>query len=846
VAARQQQGRPPLVRRADYRPPDWLVPDVALDFDISRERVRVRSRLQVVRNGAHQAPLRLDGVGLKLVSLKVDGKPASHRLDKAGLTVRVGTDSAVVEIVADLTLDAAAGKGLWESGQVLRSQCEPDGFRRIAFFPDRPDVLARFRVRVEAERALYPVLLCNGNRTGDGKLESGRHWASWDDPHPKPAYLFALVAGNLAAARDRFVTRSGRHVDLALWTPDPADLPRTALAMAALKEAMAWDETVFGREYDLEAYHMVALPDFTFGAMENKGLVLFNSQMIFADATTSTDAEQDAVAAVVAHEYLHNWSGNRVTLRDWFEMALKEGFTVFRDQLFCEQRGDPAVKRIEDVRAFRAGQSESPPRPESYADPAELLSAAVYAKGAEIFRMLRTVVGEAAFRAGCDLYFERHDGQATRCEDFVTALAAASGQDLSAFLAWFGEPRTPRVTATLHWDAEAKQARLTLTQGKTALPIPLATAMFADNGTKLAERLLLLANAGVEFVFDDIDRPPLLSINRGFSAPVVVEVARTPEELSRLAAIDDDPFARWGALQDLMLRAVTESMAGRDASLAVIEAVSATFADPALSTGFKAEAVSLPTVQTIMTTIDQADPENIFTARETLRQAFGRALERQWRAAPADQEDNKGARRLRGVALDYLMASGAADAPALALRQFETAETMTDRDTALRALADSDAPERATALAAFHARYRGEPALLDRWFTVQALSTRADTVTAVPKLLAHPDFTLAHPTRLWALVGAFTGNPRGFHDPSGRGYAFVADVARATDRLNGQAAARLLAPLTRWDRLEPKRAALMRAALERVRSDPAISAALRDQAAESLARPAGAGSTAIS
>ncbi|HEY7811055.1 MAG TPA: aminopeptidase N [Allosphingosinicella sp.] len=842
MAHRQQQARPPAVRRADYRPPNWLVPEVELAFDISAERVRVRSRLQLVRNGAHAAPLRLDGVGLKLVSLLVDGKPASHKLDKAGLTVRVGAESAVVEIVADLTLDAAAGKGLWESGGVLRSQCEPDGFRRIAFFPDRPDVLSRFRVRVEADRAAYPVLLCNGNRTGQGELEGGRHWLSWDDPHPKPAYLFALVAGHLAAARDRFVARSGSSVDLALWTPDPADLPRTGLAMAALKEAMAWDEGAFGREYELDAYHMVALPDFTFGAMENKGLVLFNSQMILADPTTSTDAEQDAVAAVVAHEYLHNWSGNRVTLRDWFEMALKEGFTVLRDQLFCESRGDAAVKRIEDVRAVRAGQSEGPPRPECYADPAELLSAAVYAKGAEIFRMLRTVVGETAFRAGCDLYFARHDGQAARCEDFVAALEEGSGQDLSAFLAWFGEARTPRVSAALHWDAEAKQARLALSQHDTALPIPLVTALFAEDGNKLAGRLLLLNGGEAQFVFDGVDKAPLLSINRGFSAPVVLEIEQAPETLARLAAVDDDPVARWDALQALMLRSV------QDANLArvVIEAVAATLAEPPLSKGFKAEAVSLPSLRAIVAATDQADPEALFAERERLRQAIGRALEPQWRAAQADREDGKAARRLRGVALDYLMASGAADAPALALRQFETAGTMTDRDSALRALADSDAPERVTALAAYHLRYRSEPALLDRWFTVQAFSARADTVTAVPKLLAHPDFTVAHPTRLWALVGAFTTNPRGFHHASGRGYLFVADVARATDRLNGQAAARLLAPLTRGHRLEPGRAALMRVALERVRSDPAVSAALRDQAAESLAQPAGAGSTTIS
>jgi aminopeptidase N len=844
VAKRQQQARALVVRRADYRPPDWLVPEVALDFDISAERVRVRSRLQVVRNGAHAAPLRLDGVGLKLVSLLVDGKPASHKLDKAGLTVRVGAGSAVVEIVADLALDAAAGKGLWVSGGVLRSQCEPDGFRRIAFFPDRPDVLSRFQVRVEADRAAYPVLLCNGNRAGEGELDGGRHWTSWHDPHPKPAYLFALVAGPLAAARDRFVTRSGTAVDLALWTPDPADLPRTGLAMAALKEAMTWDEEAFGREYDLDAYHMVALPDFTFGAMENKGLVLFNSQMILADPATSTDAEQDAVAAVVAHEYLHNWSGNRVTLRDWFEMALKEGFTVFRDQLFCEARGDPAVKRIEDVRAVRAGPfaERRAPRPESYSDPAELLTASVYAKGAEIFRILRTCVGAAAFRTGCELYFARHDGQAARCEDFIAALEEASGQHLSAFLAWFGEARTPRVSAALHWDAEAKQARLALSQQGTALPIPLATALFAEDGTKLAERLLLLNGGEAEFVFEGVGQPPSLSINRGFSAPVVLEIEQAPEALARLAAVDDDPVARWDAMQALMLRAMPH--AGLEQ--VVIEAVAATLADPTLSKGFKAEAVSLPSLQAIVARSDQADPETLFAARERLRQAIGRALEPQWRATQADREDGKAVRRLRGVALDYLMASGAADGPALALRQFQTAETMTDRDSALRALADSDAPERVAALAAYHQRYRSEPALLDRWFTVQALSARADTVTAVPKLLAHPDFTVAHPTRLWALVGAFTTNPRGFHHASGRGYLFVADVARATDRLNGQAAARLLAPLTRWQRLEPNRAALMRVALERVRSDPAVSAALHDQAAESLAQPAGAGSTMIS
>ena len=850
---------PVAIRREDYRPPEWQVPEISLDFDLGPERTRVRSQLRVERTaGAEGSPIRLNGDGLTLVSATVDGGEAKWRMEGGDLLIELDGPAHLLEIVTEISPRANSRlMGLYESGGILCTQCEAEGFRRITFFPDRPDVLSRFRVKMTADKGLYPVLLANGDPVAAGELANGRHWAEWHDPFPKPCYLFALVAGDLKANRDLFVTRSGKEVQLGIWVREP-DLPRTVHAMESLKSAMAWDEKVYGREYDLDVFNIVAVSDFNFGAMENKGLNIFNSRYILADPETATDADFDAIAAVVAHEYFHNWSGNRVTCRDWFQLSLKEGFTVFRDQGFSADMGSAAVKRIEDVRALRAAQFPEdagplahPVRPDSYIEIANFYTSTVYVKGAELIRMLHTLLGPETFRAGCDLYFDRHDGQAVTCEDFVKAMEDASGRDLAGFRLWYGQAGTPRVTASLGRDGD--QALLRLDQKvpptpgqpvKRPMPIPLRLALFGEkSGEKLEERLVVLETESQELRLDAAGERPILSINRGFSAPVIVETDRSRSDLSFLSAHDDDPFARYEAMQQLMLDTLLASVAGRESDhRPVVEAVRRTLTNNALDSAFVAEAVMLPSETFIGDHLQIVDPEAIRRSREALRRDLGRELEPLWRGAYAATSADrfeltpaaKGARRLRTVALNYLIASGAEDAAALARRQYDEADNMTLREGALAALVNSDAPEREGALSAFYDRWRDNPLVLDKWFTLQALSTRDDTVDRVTELTRHPDFTLANPNRVRSLIGAFAANQRALHHESGRGYRLIADTLLAADRINPQVAARLVPPLGRWRRFDEKRAALMRAELERIVATPGLSKDVFEQASKSL------------
>ena len=850
---------PVAIRREDYRPPDWLVPEISLDFDLDPEGTQVRTRLQVTRSpDAETAPLRLNGEGLKLLSLTVDGAETASRMDGGDLLVDLPGDAHMVELVTEISPRANSRlMGLYESGGILCTQCEAEGFRRITYFPDRPDVLSRFRVRMTADKTQFPVLLANGDLIDTGQLDDGRHWADWNDPFPKPCYLFALVAGDLVANRDVFITRSGKEVQLGIWVRE-VDLPRTAHAMAALKSAMDWDEKVYGREYDLGIFNIVAVSDFNFGAMENKGLNIFNSRYILADPETATDADYDAIASVVAHEYFHNWSGNRVTCRDWFQLSLKEGFTVFRDQGFSADTGSAAVKRIEDVRALRAAQFPEdagplahPVRPDSYMEISNFYTSTVYVKGAELIRMLHTLLGPETFRAGSDLYFERHDGQAVTCEDFVRAMEDASGRDLTSFRLWYGQAGTPKVRASLSHDGEKALLRLEQkvppTPGqpvKRPMPIPLRLALFGEtSGEKIEERLLVLEAESEELRLDVSGERPILSINRGFSAPVIVETDRSLADLSFLSAHDDDPFARYEATQQLMLDTLLAAVAGQEIDHGpVIEAVRRTLTNNALDSAFVAEAVMLPSETFIGDHMKIVDPEAIRRCREDLRVALGRELEPLWRGAYAASAADrfeltpqaKGARRLRTVALNYLIASGAEDAPALARRQFDEADNMTLREGALAALVNSGSPEREGALAAFYDRWRDNPLVLDKWFTLQALSTRDDAVDQVIQLTGHPDFTLANPNRVRSLIGAFAANQRALHHESGRGYRLLADILLAADRINPQVAARLVPPLGRWRRFDDKRAALMRAELERIVATPGLSKDVFEQASKSL------------
>ncbi|HKT15415.1 MAG TPA: aminopeptidase N [Allosphingosinicella sp.] len=853
---------PAIVRREDYQPPAWRVPKIELDFDLDADRTIVTARLHVERNGIGVEPLRLDGESLELVSLSVDGRPAKYSYSDNVLTVSLKGRKAVIESVVAITPASNSQlMGLYESGGLLCTQCEAQGFRRITFFPDRPDVLSRYHVRMTADRARYPVLLANGDPVASGKLRGGRHWAEWDDPFPKPCYLFAMVAGDLVANTDRFVTRSGKDVDLGIWVR-ASDLSKTEHAMRSLKAAMAWDEKVYGREYDLAVFNVVAVSDFNFGAMENKGLNIFNSRYILADPDTATDADYDAVAGVVAHEYFHNWSGNRVTCRDWFQLSLKEGFTVFRDQQFSADQGSPAVKRIEDVRVLRASQFPEdagplahPVRPESYIEISNFYTATVYNKGAEIIRMIHAILGPEKFRAGTDLYFERHDGEAATCEDFVRAMEDAGGVDLARFRLWYTQAGTPRITASLHHAPGDGRAHLTLEQrvaptpgqsDKQPIVIPLNIALFGElTGEKLSERLIVLEEAAKEIVFDGIGERPILSINRDFSAPVIIDANRSSDDLAFLAADDDNPFARYEAIQQLMLDTLIAAIArGSGDHRPVIDAVRETLASETLDPAFVAEAVLLPTEAFVGDQLPVVDPEAIHAAHRSLRADLGRELEPQWRRAyTASSAANrfeyspaaKGARRLRTVALAFLAAAGTDDAAELAMRQFSNADNMTDRQGALKVLADGNAPERGDALAAFYRRYRDDPLVIDKWFTVQALSMRDDTAAAVEALAAHPDFTLLNPNRLRALVGSFATNQRALHHPSGRGYRFLADIILAVDKLNPQAAARLVPPLGRWRRFEPDRAKRMKSELERIVRSHGLSKDVYEQASKSLA-----------
>ncbi len=854
---------PVTIYRTDYAPPPWLVPVVRLDFALGLGETRVSAELQVARNpGGAGGPLVLCGDGLVADQVAVDGGHADWHMAGDDLVIDLGArDTATIAITT--RIDPSANSqlmGLYASNAMLCTQCEAQGFRRIMFHPDRPDVLSVYTVRMAGDAALFPVLLAGGNPVASGAGADGSHWAEWHDPWPKPSYLFALVAGDLVANRSQFTTASGKLVDLAIWVR-AGDVERTHHAMAALKASMAWDEQVYGREYDLDQFNIVAVSDFNMGAMENKGLNIFNSRYILADPDTATDADYDAIAAVVAHEYFHNWSGNRVTCRDWFQLSLKEGFTVYRDQCFSADHGSAAVKRIEDVRVLRAAQFPEdsgplahPIRPDSFQEISNFYTATVYNKGAEVIRMLATLLGPEQFRAGTDLYFARHDGQAATCEDFVLAMEAASGTDLGQFRRWYEQAGTPRLGLTVgddgagNWHVDIAQT-VPPTPGqadKVPMHLPLRLAAFAMDGagTSGGEQLIEVRAAVQRAALGRFAARPALSVNRGFSAPVVFELARAPGELAWLAAHDDDPFARYEAVQQLMLDQIVGELTGGAAdSDAVVAAVANLLADAAADPGFAAEAAVVPSEAFIGDQMLIVDPDAIRAARRALQAQLGRALDGQWRRwldAPAPAADDLspgavGRRRLAAAALTTLAAAGAADAAALAYARFAGAAGMTDRQAALAVLAHGDSAERTAALAEFYARYDGNALVIDKWFQLQAWSLRPDTPEVVAALAQHPAFSLANPNRVRSLYGAFSGNQAAFHRADGAGYRLLADLVIALDPKNPQTAARMIPPFGRWRRFDAARAALMQAELARILAAPGLSRDVQEQASKSLA-----------
>ncbi len=874
----QRDTAPAEVRREDYRPPAFLVDTVDLHFDLVPDSTTVRAQMALRRNPAHgdpAAPLHLDGEALTLLAIRLDGNELAATVAPDGsLTVASVPDAFTLETEVRIAPDKNTElSGLYVSGGNFFTQCEAEGFRRITFFPDRPDVMAKFTVTLVADRAACPVLLSNGNPDGTGEAEGGKHWARWVDPHPKPSYLFALVAGDLVAVRDHFTTRSGKPVDLGIWVRR-GDEDRCDHAMLALKTSMTWDEQVFGLEYDLDVFNIAAVSDFNMGAMENKGLNVFNTKYVLAKPETATDGDYQGIETVVAHEYFHNWTGNRVTCRDWFQLSLKEGLTVFRDQEFTADQGSRAVKRVADVRRLRAAQFPEddgplahPVRPDSYIAIDNFYTATVYQKGAEVVRMMHTLIGPENFRRGMDLYFARHDNDAVTIEDFVRALSDGSGADLSGFVEWYAQAGTPEVAVLDEYDADNRRYTLTLKQSTAAtpgqpekrpVPIPVAMGLLGPNGgelpTRLAgeiaahegERVLLLTEAEQQFVFEDVSVKPIPSLLRGFSAPV--KLSGVPRERFHfLAAHDTDPFVRWDSLQAYATEVILDAVAlGGEPELTdgLADAMAATLAKAHDDPAFAAEALALPSEAYIADQMPVADPDGIHTVRRAFRAAIGARLAEPLRATYEKLTDSGpyrvdgasiGRRALRNACLSYLAAAGG-EGIELAKAQFDEQGNMTDVLVALDALAASDNPYREAALSAFHALWRDDDLVLDKWFSIQAMSPRPETVAEVRILSRHPDFDLRNPNRVRALVGAFsTANQVRFHDASGEGYRFLADIVIALDASNGQTAARLINPLGAWRRQNFARQSLMRGELERVLATPKLSRGTFEKASKGLA-----------
>ncbi|HYF59297.1 MAG TPA: aminopeptidase N [Burkholderiaceae bacterium] len=868
--------QPVTVRRLDYTPPVHRIERIALRFELDPARTLVTATLEVRRrdDAPADAPLRLDGEALELVSAAIDGTPVpADRLHVEPDGLRIDGVPAAFVLTTVVAISPEANTeltGLYVSNGNFFTQCEAQGFRRITYFPDRPDVMSRYEVELVGDAARFPVLLSNGNLVDSGTLPGGRHFARWVDPYPKPCYLFALVAGTLVAREERLVTKSGRDALLQVWV-EPGQLDRTEHAMRSLVRSIRWDEERYGLELDLDRFMIVAVGDFNMGAMENKGLNIFNTKYVFAHPRIATDTDFANVESVVAHEYFHNWTGNRVTCRDWFQLTLKEGLTVFRDQEFsadmlaaacpdeASARSARAVKRIDDVRVLRgvqfaedAGPMAHPIRPDSYQAIDNFYTVTVYEKGAEVIRMLQTLVGREGFAKGLALYFERHDGQAVTCDDFVRAIADANGRDLGQFGRWYSQAGTPRLRAEHRFDAGARRWTLTLTQTCPPTPgqprklpfhVPVAVGLLGSDGRELMHAMLELVEPSQTFVFEGIDPAPgpdgrrfvVPSLLRDFSAPVVLEHETDDESLAFQLAHDTDPFNRWEASQRLAVSAILRTIGGAPAARAaapLAAALDAALADDALDPALREQLIGLPSEGFVAEQLPVVDPAALRAARNAVRDALGAALAGRLRATFDAMLDEgpyspdpvaAGRRGLRNAALGLMVEAGVPGADALAVERIARTDNMTDRLGALSALAMSRSPLREDALAAYATEFADEPLALDKWFMLQATMHRqpgdAPVVERVRRLMSHPAFSLRNPNKVRALLTAFCGgNLAEFHAADGSGYAFWVEQVLALDALNPQVAARLSRATDRWRKFDPARQSAMRAALERVRA----------------------------
>lgn len=869
--------QPVAIQRLDYQPPAWLISHTRLIFELDPLKTRVSSELSIRRNseggGAEGEGLILDGVDLDLQSVSVDGRELGdeeYTLSDTHLRIDNLPDQCTISIVTLINPTAnKALEGLYLSSGNFCTQCEAEGFRKITYYLDRPDVLSVFDVQIIADTQQCPVLLANGNQVKQAVLDDGRACVHWHDPHPKPSYLFALVAGDLVCIEDHFVTASGRSVLLQIYV-QAHNINLCDFAMKSLIASMRWDEEVYGLEYDLDRFMIVAVDDFNMGAMENKGLNIFNSRYVLADEQTATDSDFLGVEAVIAHEYFHNWTGNRITCRDWFQLSLKEGLTVFRDQCFSSDQHSATVKRIEDVRLLRdhqfaedAGPMAHPIRPDSYIEINNFYTLTVYEKGAEVIRMLHTLLGPVNWRRGMDLYVQRHDGTATTCDAFVDAMQAVSDVDLTQFRRWYSTAGTPELTITDGYDADTCRYWLRVKQhcpdtpgqsDKPPLHIPLVMGLLDDKGQELSLSigratdkgvLLDITDAEQTFYVDNVADKPVASLLRHFSAPVRMHHEVSDETLAFLMAKDTDAFNRWEAGQRLAQRVMLNHLNGHDGALdALTSAYGTILNDHTLDPAFKAEALTLPSLSTLADAVDVIDYQALAAAQDTVMAALARHHYEALKTLVCDGRTNDlalldplamGQRKLANTALITLSYLECERWEALALKQYQQASNMTDRVTALAMLCHLDSESREQSLADFHRKAQSSRLVMDKWFAVQATARRPQIIEDIKALLEHPDFDAGNPNRLRSVVGNFSSNnPLGFHAVSGLGYQLVADRVIATDAFNPQVASRMVSPLGRWQRMNTAQQNMMKAQLERILSSGNLSPDVYEQVSKSL------------
>ncbi|MEP9371040.1 aminopeptidase N [Mesorhizobium sp. KR1-2] len=874
-----------VFRLEDYRPSDYLIPSTALSFKLSREKTIVVAELTIERRDgvAGNPPLVLDGDGLTLRRVEIDGKPldaSAYRATPDELAITAPPKADRFRLLIETEIDPSRNQalmGLYRSNGVYCTQCEAEGFRRITYFLDRPDILSVYTVRIEAQRDEAPLLLSNGNPGERGDLADGWHYAVWHDPFPKPSYLFALVAGDLGRVGDSFVTASGRTVELGIYVEHGKER-LAAYAMDALKRSMSWDEEVFGREYDLDVFNIVAVSDFNMGAMENKGLNIFNDKYVLADEETATDTDFANIEAIIAHEYFHNWTGNRITCRDWFQLCLKEGLTVFRDHEFSADQRSRAVKRIAEVRTLRAhqfpedqGPLAHPVRPRRYREINNFYTATVYEKGSEVVRMIRTILGADTFRRGMDLYFERHDGEAATIEDFVKVFEEVSGRDLSQFALWYHQAGTPNVTVSGSHNASAGEFTLEIEQSvpptpsesrKRLMHIPLAFGLVGPDGkdidysevdgASVEDGVIHLRKRRHVVRFSGVTERPAVSLNRGFSAPITLAIEQSAGDRAFLARHDSDAFSRWQAFNTLLTETLTAAfrsmLGGRKPEFAtdLLHLAGTIAADETLEPAYRALALSLPGEADIAREIGtNIDPDAVHAGREALiaaiaganRELFTELYGNLQASGPFSPDAaNAGRRTLRNMLLDYL--SVLPEGVTLAAGHFATATNMTDRAAGLTALVHRHrtSPETVEALAAFEARYRSDVLVMDKWFQIQASTPGPDAVEVVRALMDHPSFSIGNPNRVRSLVGTFaSANQTGFHRADGAGYRLFVETVLQVEKRNPQVSARLATALRSWRSLEPVRQAKAREALLEIRSAHGLSADLRDIVERTLA-----------